>query len=69
MDGFKLAEKLRMNDPRIKVVLTSEAEPSDLEVFRERGWPFDILVCPFEKRELLEKTRSWVREAGGTPPR
>jgi len=68
MDGFKLAEKLRMNDPRTKVVLTSEAETSDLEIFRARGWPFDILVCPFEKEELLEKTRAWVREAGGTPP-
>jgi len=69
MDGFKLGEKLIMYDPRTKIVLTSEAEPSDLEVFRERGWPFDILVCPFEKEELLEKTRAWVHEAGGTPPR
>jgi DNA-binding response OmpR family regulator len=69
MDGFKLAERLRMYDPRTKVVLTSEAEPSDLEIFRERGWPFDILVRPFQKEELVEKTRAWVREAGGTPPR
>jgi two-component system OmpR family response regulator len=69
MDGFKLAEKLRIYDPRTKIVLTSEAEPSDLEIFRARGWPFDILVCPFEKEELLEKTNAWVREAGGSPPR
>jgi DNA-binding response OmpR family regulator len=68
MDGFKLGEKLTMYDPRTKVVMTSEAEPSDLELFRERGWSFDILVCPFEKEELLEKTSAWVRQAGGTPP-
>ncbi len=68
MDGFKLGEKLMTSAPRTKVVMTSEAEPSDLEVFRARGWPFDILVWPFEREELLEKTRAWVREAGGSPP-
>jgi CheY-like chemotaxis protein len=68
MDGIKLAEKLRMHDPRTKVVLTSEAEPSDLEIFRANGWPFDILACPFEKEELLKKTHAWVRDGGGTPP-
>lgn len=69
MDGFKLGEKLMTSAPRTKIVLTSEAEPSDLEIFRARGWPFDILVCPFENEELLEKTHAWVREAGGTSPR
>jgi two-component system OmpR family response regulator len=69
MDGIKLAQELAGFLPRTKIVLTSETEPSDLEIFRERGWPFDVLVCPFEKEELLEKTSAWVREAGGTPPR
>jgi CheY-like chemotaxis protein len=64
MDGFKLAPKLASFLPRTKIVLTGEAEPSDLETFRKRGWPFDILLCPFEKQELLEKTRAWVYEAG-----
>lgn len=63
MDGFKLAPKLASFLPRTKIVLTGEAEPSDLEYFRERGWPFDILLCPFEKEELLEKTRAWVYES------
>ena len=63
MDGFKLAPKLASFLPRTKIVLTGEAELSDLETFRERGWPFDILLCPFEKQELLEKTRAWVYEA------
>jgi diguanylate cyclase (GGDEF)-like protein len=49
--------------PQTKIVLTAEAELSDLEIFRESGWPYDILVCPFEKEELLEKTGAWVREA------
>jgi CheY-like chemotaxis protein len=69
MDGIKLAQELSSFLPRTKVVLTSEAEPSDLEIFRARGWLFDILVPPLEKEELLEKTRAWVREAGGSPPR
>lgn len=63
MDGFKLAPKLASFLPRTKIVLTAEAEPSDLEEFRKRGWPFDILLCPFEKEELLEKTRAWTYEA------
>lgn len=62
-DGFKLAPQLASFLPRTKIVLTAEAEPSDLDTFRERGWPFDILLCPFEKQELLEKTRAWVYEA------
>lgn len=69
MDGIKLAQELTVFLPRTKIVLTSEAEPSDLEIFRARGWPFDILVCPFESEELLEKMRAWVCEAGGTLPR
>ncbi len=68
MDGFKLAEELTRLLPKTKMVLTSEAEPSDLEMFRVRGWPFDILVCPFQVEEVLEKTRTWVRHAGGIPP-
>ena len=63
MDGFKLAPKLASFLPRTKIVLTAEAEPSDLDEFRKRGWPFDILLCPFEKEELLEKTRAWTYEA------
>ena len=68
MDGFKLAEELTRLLPKTKMVLTSEAEPSDLEMFRVRGWPFDILACPFQVEEVLEKTRIWVRHAGGIPP-
>lgn len=63
MDGLRLAPELASFLPRTKIVLTAEAEPSDLETFRKRGWPFDILLCPFEKQELLEKTRAWVYEA------
>lgn len=63
MDGFKLAPKLASFLPRTKIVLTAEAEPSDLDEFRKRGWPFDILLCPFEKEELLEKIRAWIYEA------
>lgn len=63
MDGFKLAVELNNFLPRTKIVLTAEAELSDLKTFREKGWPFDILVCPFEKDELLEKTRAWAHEA------
>ncbi len=63
MDGIKLALELTRFLPRSKMVLTAEAELSDLELFRANGWPFDILVCPFEKEDLLEKTRSWVHEA------
>jgi CheY-like chemotaxis protein len=63
MDGFKLAPKLASFLPRTKIVLTAEAEPSDLETFRKRGWPFDILLCPFERQELLEKLRAWAYEA------
>jgi CheY-like chemotaxis protein len=40
MDGFKLAPKLASFLPQTKIVLTAEAEPSDLEEFRKRGWPF-----------------------------
>jgi CheY-like chemotaxis protein len=69
MDGIILGLELTSFLPQTKIVMTSEAESSDLELFREKGWPFDILVCPFEKEELLEKTSVWVRQAGGTPPR
>lgn len=63
MDGIKLSLELNSFLPRTKIVLTSEAELSDLKIFREKGWPFDVLVCPFEKAELLEKTRAWAHEA------
>jgi CheY-like chemotaxis protein len=46
MDGFELAVELTNFLPRAKIVLTSEAEQSDLELIRKRGWPFDILPCP-----------------------
>jgi len=63
MNGIELALEFTKFLSRTKIIITSCTRPSPVELFRERGWPFDILDCPFEKEEFLEKAGAWVREA------
>jgi CheY-like chemotaxis protein len=63
IDGFQLALELTKFLPKTKIVLTAEAQPSDLEKFHQRGWSYDILPTPFTKDELLERMSVWVGEA------
>jgi len=58
MDGRKLAQRMRMLRPRLKVVCMSGYGLSDLQ---ETGWPF--LVKPFSMDELARMVAATLREA------
>jgi two-component system cell cycle sensor histidine kinase/response regulator CckA len=64
MDGRKLAQRLRMLRPRLKVVCMSGYGLSDLE---ETGWPF--LVKPFSMDELAQTVAATLRDKAATTPR
>ena len=59
MDGRKLAQRLRMLRPKLKVVCMSGYGLSDLE---ETGWPF--LVKPFSMDELAQMVATTLRDGG-----
>jgi len=58
MDGRKLAQRLRMLRPRVKVVCMSGYGLAELE---ETGWPF--IVKPFSMDELAQAVAAALREA------
>lgn len=57
MNGIKLGLEITKLLPRIKVIITGEADLADVDLFREHGLPFDIFPHPFQKDELLAKIR------------
>jgi DNA-binding response OmpR family regulator len=62
LDGFKLAKLVRLEKPKIKIMFMSGRWEVPGETF-----PSNVIMKPFQIRDLVEKVRSVLDERPGGP--
>ena len=68
VDGWELAEELKMWDMKVPIVVVSGATPNVAATAQQMG-AVDFLMKPFDLRDLIDKVDRVILSDGGQFPR